>query len=453
MNAAQTITLEPQQGPQRAFIHSKADIAIYGGAAGGGKTFGLLIDPLRHYANRAFGGTIFRRTSVQVRVEGGLWDQSERIYPLLRGRSRAQALEWRFPTGMAMSFANLEHESDVHNYQGSEMPWIGFDELTHFSEKQFFYMLTRNRSTSGVKPRVRATCNPDPDSWVRKFIDWWIGKDGFPITERAAKLRWFIRQNDEIVWANTKEELILQYGTEMQPKSVTFIPAKLSDNQILMKADPAYKGNLMAQGYVDRMRLLDGNWDVRASAGNVFRREWFPIVDSIPANYLSAVRFWDRAATKPNPENTNPDWTRGLKLFKLPGGKWLVADLKSAQDTPGQIEKLIKTTATHDGFSTKVRAQRDPGSAGVSEAEHFIKMLAGFDVDTAPFSSDKLTRAKPASAQAEWSNILVLRAPWNEDFFKELESFPSEGAHDDIVDALSGAFNELSGGLSILDAI
>lgn len=454
--AANVINLAPQPGPQTAFCGTRADIAIYGGAAGGGKSYGLLIDPLRHHGNRYFGGVIFRRTSVQVRNEGGLWDESMKVYSLFGAKPRESLLEWKFRTGMAMSFAALEYEKDVLNFQGAQIPWIGFDELTHFSQSQFFYMLSRNRSTSGVKPRIRATCNPDPDSWVRKFIDWWIGKDGFPIRERSGKLRWFIRINDAIHWADSKQEIHDQfgYGAEIQPKSVTFIPSKLEDNKILMEKDPAYLGNLLAQNRVDRERLLYGNWNIRASAGTLFRREWFPVIDAIPAGWIQAIRFWDRAATKPHEGNKDPDWTRGLKLYKYGDGTYVVADLKSDRDTPGQIETLIKNVASHDSTSVKVMSQQDPGSAGVKEAEHFIRMLAGYNVDVMTTSKDKVTRAKPVSAQAEHQNIRVYRAPWNDEFFDELENFGEDTkGHDDIVDVLSGAFNELTGGLSIMDVM
>jgi predicted phage terminase large subunit-like protein len=96
-------------------------------------------------------------------------------------------------------------------------------------------------------------------------------------------------------------------------------------------------------------------------------------------------------------------------------------------------------------------SQQDPGSAGVAEAMNFTRMLAGFDVRTVVISKDKITRAKPVSAQAEAGNISVLRAPWNEEFFQELENFPSKDSHDDICDTLSGAYNELCQGNSIMD--
>lgn len=451
----ETIHIKPQPGPQYDFLATPADIAIFGGAAGGGKSYGLLLDPLRHFNNQAFGGTIFRKTSVQVRNEGGLWDESMQVYPLFGARPSESTLTWRFPSGMSMGFAHLENDKAVLDWQGSQIPWQGWDELTHFSMYQFFYMLSRNRSAiAGVRAKIRAGCNPDPDSWVRKFIDWWIGADGFPIKERCGQLRWFIRMNDEFIWADTAEEILEKYGRgdEIQPKSLTFIPSKLQDNKILMQKDPGYLANLLAQDRITRARLLEGNWNIRATAGSLFKREWFRVVDAVPAGWIQAVRFWDRAATKPYEGNPDPDWTRGLKLYKYPNGRFCVVDLKGTRDTPFQVEDLIKNTASQDTYAVKVMSQQDPGSAGVSEAYNFVSMLAGYDVETVVINKDKVTRAKPVSAQSEAGNILIMRAAWNDEFFTELENFP-EGNHDDIVDVLSGAFNALAGGLSIADVL
>lgn len=459
MNAAQAevaekINIGPQDGPQNDFLASEADIVIYGGAAGGGKTYGLLLEDFRHYDNPKFGSVTFRRNGTSITKEGGLWDESMNLYPLVGGEPREHKLEWNFPSGARASFSHLEYEKTVLDWQGNAIALLKFDELTHFTEYQFFYMLTRNRSTCGVKPYVRGTTNPDPDSWVRRFIDWWIGPDGFPIKERAGKIRWFIRLSDEMIWRDTKEEIHEQYGykSEIQPKSVTFIPSKLQDNKILMQKDPGYHANLLAQDRVTRERLLGGNWNVRASAGMLFRREWFQVVDALPSGWSQIIRFWDRAATKPNETNKDPDWTRGLKLYKYPDGRYIVGDLKSNRDTPGRIEALIKATASHDSHSVRIMSQQDPGSAGVAEAEYFVRMLSGYSVSTVVFNKDKITRAKPVSAQCEAGNVLVLRSSWNDEFFTELENFP-EGAHDDIVDVLSGGFNALSESMSFADIL
>jgi len=446
------IEISPQAGPQTAFLETLAEIAFFGGGAGGGKSYALLLEPLRHYNNPEFGAVIFRRNSTQVRNEGGLWHESLAIYSHLMGHPRQAFLEWRFPSGARVKFAHLENERSVYDYQGSQIAMIGYDELTHFTENQFVYMMSRNRSTCGVSPYIRGTCNPDVNSWVRKWVDWYVDEHGFSIPERSGVIRWFIRKDDVIQWADTRQELLDKFGSDELPKSFTFIPSKITDNKILMTKDPAYIANLKALSRVERERLLDGNWNVSATAGNFFRREWFEIVDVVPSGWTHVVRYWDRAATKPNESNKDPDWTRGLKMLKYPNGTWLVLDLKSLRDTPLKVEQLITNTATHDTQRVTIIGEQDPGSAGVADAERFVKMLAGYKVKTRKPTQDKETRAKPVSAQSEAGNIKIFRAPWNEEFLMELENFPT-GKHDDCVDVLSGAFNELCGTSSILDAL
>lgn len=450
--APETISIGPQPGPQTAFLESTADIVFYGGAAGGGKTYALLLEVLRHYDNSLFGAVIFRRNSTQVRNEGGLWDESLKLYTQVSGYSREAFLEWEFPSGARLKFAHLEYERTVYDWQGAQIALIGFDEITHFSETQFLYMLSRNRSTSGVPGYVRATCNPDVSSWVRTWVDWWIDpKTGLPIPERSGVVRWFIRLEGKMYWGDSREDLLWQFPGEL-PKSFTFIPSKLQDNKILMDKDPTYLANLNALSKVERERLRDGNWNIKPSAGNFFRREWFEVVSVLPAGWSRIVRYWDRAATKPSETSRDPDWTRGLKMYKYPNGQFIVVDLKSIRDTPGKVEGLVKTTASHDGVNVTQVGEQDPGSAGVADAQNFVKLLAGYPVKTRKPTKDKQTRARPVSAQSEAGNIKILRAPWNEEFFTEIENFP-EGPHDDIVDVFSGAFNELSGSSSLFDAL
>lgn len=446
------VVFAPQPGKQTEFLSTKADIAIYGGSAGAGKSFALLLEPLRHFHNPKFGGVIFRRNSTQVRNQGGLWDESLQIYTPLKATPKQSYLEWIFPSGGKMKFAHLENEASVYDWQGSQIPFIGFDEVTHFTEKQFFYMLSRNRSMSGIPGYVRATCNPDTDSWVRRFIDWWIDEDGFPIEERSGKLRWFIRVEDELKWASSKEELIELYGDEQLPKSVTFIPAKIYDNKILISKDPSYLSSLKALSRVERMRLLEGNWNVRSSAGLYFQRGWFPIVDALPANPVSTVRYWDRASTKPSESNRDPDYTVGAKLHRYADGTYVVEHIARMRDTPLQVEKFVRNIASQDGFKTTICIEQDPGSAGVADVDNYIRMLAGFNIRVRKPSKDKVTRALPVSAQCEHGNIKLLRGDWNDSFLNEMENFP-DASHDDQVDALSGAFNELATGFSILDVL
>lgn len=459
--------IEPQPGPQTQFLSTDADIAIYGGAAGGGKSFGLLLDLVRHEYNRDFGAVIFRKNAVQIRNQGGLWDESYSLYYKLGYKPRETFLEWTTPWGAAIKFAHLEHEKTVYDYQGAQIPMLGFDELTHFSEAQFFYMLSRNRSMSGVPGYCRSTCNPDADSWVRKFIDWWIGEDGFPIPERSGIKRWFIRDDNVVIWGDTREELINKFETPdrpILPMSVTFIAAKIQDNKILMQKDPTYLAKLHSLPRIERLRLLGGNWNIRATAGMYFEKEWFPIIDGIPAGWIDVVRYWDRAATKPNTDNPNPDWTVGLLMYKYPDATFVIGDVRRTRDTPLGVEKYIKGTAAYDGQAIRIVIEQDPGQAGIADAENYVRLLSGYQVKTNRVDKDKETRALPVSAQAEHGNIRLKRGPWNEPFLIECESFPptesksrSKDAtvdqHDDQVDTLSGAFNDMAQGHTLFDLI
>lgn len=442
----------PQKGPQTKFLKCSADICIYGGAAGAGKTFAVLLEPIYHLHVEHFGCVIFRRNSTMVRNQGGLWDTSMQIYsnPTLKGVPKETTLEWDFPTKTTVKFAHLQYESDVLSWQGAQIPLIIFDELTHFTRSQFFYMMSRNRSTCGVKPYIRATTNPDADSWVRTFIDWWIDSStGLAIPERSGKIRWFIQLNDEIIWADCKADLHEKYPGCL-PKSFTFISASIFDNQKLLEADPGYLANLHALPRVERERLLNGNWNIKPSAGLYFQKGYFEIVDAIPRT-IDKVRYWDRAATKKTDTN-DPDFTVGIKIEKDINNILYITDMVRLQDSPLGVQTVIKNTAIRDGIQVRIGVEEDPGQAGISEADHLTRLLQGFNVRRNKVTKDKVTRASPASAQAEAGNIKVMRASWNDDFFRELENFP-EGKHDDIVDALSGAFLMINSNTYNLNAL
>jgi predicted phage terminase large subunit-like protein len=435
--------LKPQPGPQTVFLSSSASVAIYGGSAGGGKSFGLLLEPLYDIRNPRFRSVIFRRTIPMIRQPGGLLDTSEQIFSLLGAKLNQSALEWTFSTGATVKLAGMELESDRYNWQGSQIALICFDEVQEFTESQFWFLVSRNRSVSGVQTRIRATCNPDSDSWLRNFIAWWIDPDsGFPIADRSGVLRWFVRDGDALIWGDSRAGLVAKFGADFEPKSATFISARVTDNQILLKSDPAYLSNLKSLPLIERARLLDGNWNVRASAGNFFRREWFgKFLDKAPDDIIARCRFWDRAASEQR-SGTDPDATIGLLLGKDARGVYFVLDCVKLYATPHAVEKEMLRCARLDGRGTTVAYMQDPGSAGVAEAQATARALDGFDVRFATATGDKETRAKPVSAQSEAGNVKIVRGLWNDEFIRELENFP-QARHDDCVDAFSGAHEQL----------
>lgn len=444
--------LGPQPGQQEEFLASSADIVLYGGAAGGGKSYGLLLEAARNVDVEGFGAVIFRRTSKQVRNEGGLWDTSALLYPRLNANPIESTLQWRFPGGAKIKFEHLEHEKNVLDHQGAQYPFIGFDELTHFSEKMFFYMLSRNRSVCGVKPYVRATTNPDADSWVAKFIQWWWDKDtGLPIPERSGVIRYFTRRNNEVIWAGSKKSLmekVPDIEDESEIKSFTFIMSNIYDNKILMKEDPSYIGNLKALSLVERERLLGGNWKIRPTAGTIFKRGWFEIVDAVPRHTIvRRVRYWDRAATekkmKNGKETNDPDATSGTLMSVDNEGVYYIEHNAHFFETPAKVRKNIRNYATQDGVQVEIGLEQDPGAAGKSEVQTLVTYLCGFIAKAIPAVGDKVTRAQALSAQAEVGNVKLVRGEWNDDFLTELENFP-DASHDDRVDSTSGAFNMLN---------
>jgi predicted phage terminase large subunit-like protein len=375
----------------------------------------------------------------QIKNEGGLFDESAKIYPFVGAQPNMSEMYWKFPSGSTVSFSHLEHEKNIYDWQGAQIPLICFDELTHFTKKQFFYMLSRNRSTCGIKPYIRATTNPDKKSWVRAFIDWWIYPKGHPLAglpmpERSGVVRWFYIENDIVYWSDTKEEIV-----HKDPKSFTFIPAKLTDNKILMSKDPGYLANLMALPKVERAKLLDGNWDAEEKPGELFRKEWFTPIATVPGRIKKVIRYWDRAAS----ESESADWTVGVKLAQLYNNQFVVMDMVRFRGTPGKVEERIRNVAGLDGPNVTIGLSIDPGQAGLVENAHMTSKLAGYTVKSVKETGDKVTRAGPVSSQCEAGNVMLIDGKWNEEFISELESFPStdSSSHDDVVDALSGAFN------------
>ena len=444
------------QPRQEEFLSNSADIVIYGGAAGGGKTWSLLYEGLRHVDNPNFDCVIFRKNSNQILNSGGLWDASFKLYGLYPGARaiKSPAPYWKFPSGAKVSFRHIQRDADVYKWQGSEIALIEWDELTHFSEKMFFYMLSRNRTTCGVKPYVRASCNPDPDSWVADFLAWWIDQDtGYAIQERSGKIRYMARVNEEIIWGDSPRDVVTN-ATEIDcdvevtmddVKSVSFVASNIYDNQVLLKKDKGYLSNLKALTIVERERLLYGNWKIKAAKGLYFPRSALPeLLESVPEDVTKWVRGWDLAGTDTD-EGGDPAFTASVLIGKRRNGRYVIADATNNRFKAEKVRNLVKQCCVADKEKYKrvrVRMSQDPGQAGKEQAQSYIKMLAGFNVVAVKESGSKESRAEPFAAQWQAGNVDVVAGPWTEALLGQYEAFP-ESKFKDMVDAGANAFNEL----------
>lgn len=381
------------------------------------------------------------------------------IYPYIEGArsSKTPKLNWKFASGASITFAQIARNEDCLQWQGSQICLIEFDELCHFSEYQFFYMLSRNRSVCGVAPYIRATCNPDSDSWVAKFISWWIDQDtGYPIKERAGVIRWMVRLQGNITWFDNRDEAIEfarsdGVDEDLLPfiaKSVTFIPSQVTDNQALLKTNPQYMTNLLNLPMVERERLLNGNWKVRNHAGLMFQRGQVQLIAREMVNrgeILQYCRGWDLAATAED-KGGDPAYTAGVLMAQLKDNSYIILDVINLRLGAGDVLNLIKNTAISDRSTyghVKIRIPQDPGQAGVSQARFFVSELAGFDVSARPETGDKTFRATPVAAQWQHGFFKVVQADWNDVYFSQLEAFP-DSKFKDMVDATSSAFDEIT---------
>jgi phage terminase large subunit-like protein len=465
MTVTGKIEIRPQPGPQELFLSSPADIAIYGGGAFGGKTWALTIEPLRHVNNKQFSAVFFRRTYKELTNPGGVWDEMRLWYPYLGGKPNRADMLWTFPSGMRIVGSHLQYEDDAGSWAGAQVPLINFDQLEQFTRYQFFFMMSRNRSGSGVPGYIRATCNPDPDSWLAKFIAWWIDEEtGYAIPERAGRLRYFVQVADQVYWADNPNELISSFpgiaSEENLPKSVTFVPSLIDDNPIGLAQNPGYKASLLALPLIEQERLLKGNWKIRPAAGKVFNKDWFELVNlrDVPLNGAIATRYFDTAGTEKKIGKPDPDYTAGCLIVRTPNDLYFVMDSIAQQIGPAAVEQLMVDTAKADylwaqrtGVSYSFHWELEPGDAAMRDAAHIgarlRKEIPGIIAFPIPSRSDKLLRSKGLAVASRpdpgerYGRVKVVRGEFTERWLNHMHNIP-DGKHDDEHDAAAGSYNQ-----------
>lgn len=249
----------------------------------------LLMNPMYYINNPSFDGVILRKEKDDL---ANIIRESDNIYGEKGVYNRSvQLMQWLFRSGAQMKFTYYAGAYDdfVDRFQGRQYAYIGVDEITQMEWEKFKYLLTTNRNGAHIRNRFLGTCNPDPESWVRVFIDWWIGKDGYPIPERNGVVRYCFMGGDrpeEITWGATRREVYLKVKDKiddlvspndpdtpenMYVKSVAFVRAELDDNIALLTSSPEYKSNLAQQSDEQRERDFKGNWNYKAAGDDLVK--------------------------------------------------------------------------------------------------------------------------------------------------------------------------------------
>lgn len=277
---------------QHAFCLLPHDEALFGGAAGGGKTDALLMAALQYVDVPGYAALLLRRTFRQLSMEESLLDRAAEWLSPTAAKWSGKDYRWTFPSGATLSFGYLDRDDDRWQYQSAAFQYVGFDELTQWrNDIAYRYLFSRLRRLDtpemrAVPLRMRAATNPGGlgHDWVKaRFID-----------------------------PNTRE------------RSAVFLQSLLHDNPSLDAA--SYVKGLEKLDPITRAHLLAGRWDIRPM-GNMLKREWFRLDVEAPSG-LSLCRFWDLAATEPHDGNKDPDWTVGALVGLDDLGNWWVLDIQ-----------------------------------------------------------------------------------------------------------------------------
>jgi hypothetical protein len=249
------VIFKPNPGPQTEFLAAPEREVLFGGSAGGGKSYSLLADPMRYFSNPAFSGLILRRTNDELRE---LVFKSQELYPKAYKGAKWQEKksQWIFPSGARLWMTYLERDEDVLRYQGQSFSYIGVDELTQYATSfSWQYLRSRLRTTDPDLPIfMRATSNPGGPGhqWVKKtFIDPAPAGQTFDATD--------IESGEVLRYPDTHEKA----GQSLFKRK--FIPAKLSDNPYLMEGGQ-YEANLLSLPEMQRRQLLEGDWSIAEGA-------------------------------------------------------------------------------------------------------------------------------------------------------------------------------------------
>lgn len=406
-----------------------ADITIFGGGNGGGKTTGLMLGPLPHVHNGAFRAVLFMESLEKIKQLGGILDESRKFYPPAGGTVNKSNLVYTFPSG---AMIKLSFVGEPGQWDGAQFAFGAIDQVEQVSSSQFFAVVSRNRSTSGVRSRMFGSCNPPPDGeehWLTKLLDagGYLDDEGYPVPEMDGVVRYFIRdgKGDGFLFADTADELLPrcekdENGAAIPPYSFAFVAALVGDNPY---GDPDYKRKLAILPEAERLRRLRGKWKGLNAIGIHFKEENFPLVDYRPSRVARGVRAWDNAWASSKADvsaDDGPDWTVAPCMW-ADGDELLIDDSIRFRGGPAHLERAIHLVAELDGPDVEIRLPKDPGAAAALQGKWADRLGArGYTVVLTADQGDKLTRAQPYMACVERRQIRLCKTHRSKEVAEQL---------------------------------
>jgi predicted phage terminase large subunit-like protein len=434
------IKFEPTM-KQCRFLLSKKEEVFFGGAAGPGKSIGLLMAALQYVDIPGYNAIILRNTYSNLSKPEGLMDVAAEWLAGTDAVWSEKIKGYKFDVGSTLTFGYLEGPKDHFNYQGPAYQFVGIDEVVQIRENQATYLFSRMRKLKAKsflnKLRKLDRYKKYSEKQLKEFYNVY---SQLPMRFRCTSNPPAPEQVATGAWVKER------YITNGNTSDRIFISARLGDNPHLDREE--YIKSLNKLDPITRMQLLEGDWNVRVK-GRMFDRSWFKVVEAIPvdeSDVVRTVRYWDMASTEPSQTNKDPDYTVGVKMILTNGGLYYITSVIRFRKSPSNNEKIIRQVADIDGKEVEIYMEQEPGSSGKSQIDHYRRnILPEFYFKSDKVTGSKRKRAMPYASQAEAGNIILVNSgPWIVPFVEEHEVFP-DGAHDDQVDAASGAFDKLAG--------
>ena len=278
--------IKPFEGFQDKFVRSNLDLVIGGGSMGGGKSAAAVLSVAEPVLDSRFRAVFLRNNLGDLKSGGGILDEFKKMYGSWCNVVESGDPHVDFPSGARIDVTHIADQTKdkvLQRFKGRQYDFIYFDEGTGFTWECFTAVYSRNRGMAKWTGKVRMTTNPKRNHWLRKFLDWYIGADGFIIPERDGVVRYFYINGEtvnDVVWGDTKEEVYRQCKINIDRtlakfngktgkatykdmiKSFTFYEGKMSGNKAILDSNSGYVGSVAVMGGREAQANLEGNWNV-----------------------------------------------------------------------------------------------------------------------------------------------------------------------------------------------